>query len=331
MARRRITRHLARLTVAAATMALLGTGGQVAVSGSTAAADNCDPDQTNSSARVRRGADVEEPSNVSASEAKAIEKTLDRKVARMMKNGRLNAKGTRTRPITIRTYVHVITRADTTGGVTAQQIADQMQVINDGYAGLTSPNAAATPFRFVLADTDYTANDDWYNWSVYTDNDDDEAKAALHEGGWTDLNIYIAGLEDGLLGYAYFPEPDLPLYLDGLVLLNESLPGGSAAPYNLGDTATHEIGHWLGLYHTFENGCVAPGDFVDDTPYQHDGDNIFYCNESDNTCPDRGRDPVHNFMSYGDDPCLNQFTQGQSDRQVQTWLAFRAKTVNPPR
>jgi hypothetical protein len=114
------------------------------------------------------------------------------------------------------------------------------------------------------------------------------------------------------------------LALDGLVVLNDSLPGGSAAPYNEGDTATHEIGHWLGLFHTFENGCTAPGDEVDDTPYQADGDNIFFCDETLDTCPQPGTDPVHNFMSYGDDPCLDMFTQGQAQRMIQTWLAYRA-------
>ena len=327
MTRLSIKRYLARLTAAAATVALLGTGGQVGVSSSAAAGVDCEPGHGSSSARVRRGADVEEPSNLTAAESKQMQKILDRKVAKMIKNGRLQPNGrpiSGTRPITIKTYVHVITRNNGSGGVTPTQINKQIQVMNDGFAGTTSPNAAPTPFRFVVADTDVTANTDWYNWSVYSDNDDEEAKAALHEGGWADLNIYITGLQDGLLGYAYFPEPGLPLYLDGLVVLNQSLPGGNAVPYNQGDTATHEVGHWLGLEHTFENGCNAPGDGVDDTPAQHDGDNVFDCAEDLDTClADRGKDPVHNFMSYGDDPCLNQFTAGQSVRMVQSWQTFR--------
>jgi hypothetical protein len=127
---------------------------------------------------------------------------------------------------------------------------------------------------------------------------------------------------------------------DAVVHWNGSLPGGEGdfgpgAVYNEGDTATHEIGHWLNLFHTFQNGCQAPGDEVNDTPYQDDGENIFYCGDypgteenplaiPNDTCSQPGRDPVHNFMSYGDDPCLDRFTVGQNTRQVLAWEAFRA-------
>jgi hypothetical protein len=204
-------------------------------------------------------------------------------------------------------------------------IRDQIKVLNDGYAGKTSRDAAATPFSFKLKAVDRTANDDWYDWSDpdVDPSDDTEAKTALHRGSSRDLNIYVAGLADNLLGYAYYPN-DVELWQDGVVLLNDSLPGGAAAPYNEGDTATHEVGHWLFLIHTFENGCAFPGDEVADTPYQDDGDNIFECDESLDTCAQPGTDPVHNFMSYGDDPCLDEFTRGQSLRMTLAWLVFRA-------
>ncbi len=284
-----------------------------------------------SSARAMYGAsDGRDYNSVSADQASAMEATLDRKIEQLVAAGKLDKngdlKGNKT--FTIDTYVHIITAADGSGGVSEQQVADQMEVINAGYAGTTAAGADASPFQFDLAGVDVTANDAWFDWNLtddFSDEDDEakDAKRALHRGGYADLNIYIAGLGGGLLGYATFPRGELAL--DGLVLLNESLPGGAAAPYNLGDTATHEIGHWLGLFHTFQDGCKGAGDHVPDTPAQDDGNNIFFCNDFDDTCPKKGLDPVHNFMSYGDDLCLDRFTQGQNKRQIATWLGQRAR------
>jgi hypothetical protein len=330
---------ISRLTRPLLGVALVVTFGYVGAGGSAATrADAVRPAEgsaaacpgAHSAARVVRGRDHgQDPNSVTPAEARAADAALQTKVGALVRRGVLRPNGTlaRARFFTVRTHVHVITASDGTGGVTARQIREQMKVLNASYGGRTAPQDATTPFRFKLVSTDTTANDAWYNWGL---NDDDTetadaiaAKTALHEGGWSDLNIYIANLGSGLLGYATFPQ-DGVLPLDGLVVLNASLPGGSEAPYNEGDTATHEIGHWLGLYHTFENGCAFPGDYVADTPYQYDGDNIFYCDEADDTCPQPGLDPVHNFMSYGDDPCLDRFTFGQDIRMIGTWLAYRA-------
>lgn len=273
--------------------------------------------------RLKQGARPVDPNDMTRAESVRAENLIASRIASA------GLSGVRSLPsltVDIDTYVHVITRRDGSGGVTRQQIDRQMAVLNQAFAGKSSGYSAPTPFHFTLRAVDTTANSDWYEWALPdvpgADTDDAEAKAALHRGDKTDLNIYIAGLGDGLLGYSQYPWYTSTT-LDGLVLLNESLPGGNASPYNLGDTATHEIGHWLGLAHTFENGCAAPGDGVPDTPYQDDGDNIFYCNESDDTCTAPGRDPVHNFMSYGDDPCLDRFSAGQSLRMALVYYAFR--------
>ncbi len=274
---------------------------------------HCEPENAAGDARVRPGYEHLDMGTVS----RAQQRSMERQMRQALKGVKVESRGT----IRVPTRVHIIRRNDGTGNVTDTQVTRQMRVINNAFKGMTSDAAAPTPFRFNVVSIDRTNNTDWYNWTF--DDDDVPAKRALHQGRANTLNIYIAGLQEGLLGYAFFPVPD-PLFRDGLVILNESMPGGSAAPYNKGDTATHEIGHWLNLYHTFQNGCARPGDEVADTPYQFDGNNIFECDPALNTCSQPGRDPIHNFMSYGDDLCLDMFTAGQSNRMVAAWNAFRA-------
>ena len=123
-------------------------------------------------ARQMGGGDGTDPNSVSLAETKAMEAEFQAGVQSLPK--RAAGRGIRhasykgihlPKNIKIDTYVHVITRADGTGGVTDKMIRDQIKVMNDGYAGKTSRDAAATPFSFKLKAVDRTANDDWYDWS----------------------------------------------------------------------------------------------------------------------------------------------------------------------
>jgi pregnancy-associated plasma protein-A len=225
------------------------------------------------------------------------------------------------RRIAVPTYVHILS-GPARGQVPQRRVLKQIQVMNTAYAGGEATGASSTPFHFRLVATDRTVNRAWYHMTPGS-SAEQRAKHALHRGDATALNLYVIGRQrSGLLGWTYFPQQvrRRPL-LDGVVIYGETMPHGSAAPYARGDTAVHESGHWLGLYHTFQGGCGPLNDRVADTPAEQSPN--YGCPAARDTCPATGLDPVHNFMDYSTDACMNQFTAGQSDRMVLEWYAYR--------
>jgi hypothetical protein len=212
--------------------------------------------------------------------------------------------------------VHVVykeTKRGREGDVPLWQIQAQIDVLNVAFQG--------TPFQFYLAHVDWTKNNQWFT-GCYSASTEYEMKAALAVDVAHTLNLYTCKPQQNILGYAYypwtFPEDD---FRHGIVVLYSSLPGGSAEPYNEGDTASHEVGHYVGLYHTFEGGCEDPGDYVADTPAE--ASPAYYCPEGRDSCPAAGVDPIHNFMDYTDDPCMTEFTAGQATRMGVATAEFR--------
>ena len=294
----------------AAALALIGSGGAAGVTASASPAVAACADD--SGARVSDTATAKEPALYSKNEAKAY--------------GVLNDLPTMAAgSVTIPTVFHMVSDHENTAAEKArweQMISDQVQVLNDSYSGATAADAADTPFRFDLVDTTWTVNSDWY--TVVPGKNERDMKKALYTGDARTLNVYAANIGGGLLGWAYFPKGynhgrD---FIDGVVMLDESMPGGSAGKYSLGDTLTHEVGHWLMLEHTFAHGCSASGDYVADTP--REAAPQFDCPVGADTCTAPGLDPIHNFMDYTQDSCMDMFTQGQADRMSDAWQQFRA-------
>ena len=232
--------------------------------------------------------------------------------------------------INIGVFFHVINKGKgiANGDVPTKWLRDQIDVLNAAYAGAdptAEPSSANTPFRFSMIGVDRTTNASWFNSGIDSA-EEREMKTALHVGGANTLNFYVNNAGGVYLGWATFPfwYADDPTQ-DGVVVLYSSLPGGDCcAPqvYNLGDTGTHEVGHWLGLFHTFQGGCAAIyNDFVSDTPAERSP--AFGCPDGRDTCPGPGVDPIENFMDYTEDFCMYQFTGGQSARMEAMGALYR--------
>jgi hypothetical protein len=228
--------------------------------------------------------------------------------------GRVSAQTRANGSVNVNVYWHVINNGTgiANGDIPQTQIDASLSVLNAAYAN--------TPFKFTLASVDRTTNSTWYTCAG--GGCESKMKSALRKGTGADLNVYSNNMGRGLLGWATFPssyasQPSL----DGVVILYSSVPGGTAAPYNQGDTLTHEAGHWLGLYHTFQGGCTEPADYVSDTPAEASA--AYGCPTGRDTCAAAGLDPLTNFMDYTDDACMNTFTAGQAARMDSLVAQYR--------
>jgi hypothetical protein len=220
--------------------------------------------------------------------------------------------------INVKVAFHVV-HSGGNGNVPESWLDQQIVVLNNAFS--------SSGFRFTKSSVSRTDNSSWYTGCAA--GSESAMKNALNVDPERNLNIYTCNPSGGILGYAYLPG-DLPAgdARDGVVLLESSLPGGSAAPYNNGDTGTHEVGHYLGLYHTFDpepNGCSAPGDRVADTPDERSPQYGCPALGSVDSCGSAGKDPVTNFMDYVDDACMDNFTPLQGTRMRDLTALYRPK------
>ena len=251
---------------------------------------------------------------------------------------------------------HEILKAKGNGGgdLSDARIDAQIDALNVGYAG--------TGFQFELVENTETVMPEW--WNLIGANG---AEPRLFRGGGKEvamkklladddpatLDVYSASLGQFLLGWAWFPSDftefstsefgPLHRFFDGVVIDFRSIPNPEGntegdtrvypdGTYEEGDTLTHEVGHWLELYHTFQGGCTDNpayngGDQIDDTPAEASPN--FLCPEAGedprDSCPDDpGLDPINNFMDYSFDGCLTEFTPEQAARMQFAWDTYRA-------
>lgn len=319
-------RWLSRIGLTGAVLAAMATlSAPAPASPERPATNGCAPDASASNARVvgegSEGHEHEDAAFVSAEQRAQITKKLT-----AVEQQRRASRATAADPMRVKVWIHIIRGSHSYDPfVTVNQAKFVYAALAKGFRGSQDPTMAASPFTFALERITVTKKDSWFHGGPGS-GADIAMKKALHRGTADDLNIYIKAPQfDGgtLLGFARFPwqYKESPA-LDGVTIHASTLPGGKFRNYNLGDTVIHETGHWLGLFHTFEGGCVGNGDGVGDTPAE--ASPAEGCPVGRDSCLlIGGRDPIDNFMNYSFDACMDSFTVGQQDRMAAAFQTFR--------
>jgi hypothetical protein len=317
---------------ALASSAVLGAGLSLAATTAPASAmqlperglSSCfDPSSVGAGARgAERALDHRD---LSAREVRAIEartsKILDRRASGAAATATSYSKAN------VPVYIHKMLSSSGAGDVSDASIAAQINVLNQTYGGadVNKPSGTTvtnTGVHFTLAKVDSYRNNSWH-----ADRSSTTYRAQTRLGDKNALNIWLVDFK--YLGIATFPwDYAANPGIDGIRVQWNTLPkAGTAgytpiANYDLGETATHEAGHWLGLYHTFQGGCTATNDEVADTPAQ--SSSTAGCPTGRDSCSLPGLDPIHNYMDYSYDSCYYEFTPNQSSRIDTMWKAYRS-------
>ena len=232
-----------------------------------------------------------------------------------------------TRCVTIDMVFHIIGTSDSNAARlwTDTAIQEEVKRVNQHFA--------VTPFRFSSVPRIVrTTNKVWGQASIGSASTREEIVESLRFGGADVVNIFVT---DGTCkttgGYGTYPHdhgffpPNQYSKRDYIFICATDLGHMYDDVYQT--LITHELGHWLGLLHTFEGDSCNPlneGDGVDDTPQHLENSDDASCGEKINSCPSLpGLDPVSNFMNYAS--CRNQFTPGQIDRMYSQFNTYRRR------
>lgn len=225
-------------------------------------------------------------------------------------------------PITVDVVFNVITTQAKAGTITQKMADDQLAALNNAYKN--------SNVQFNRLATNIITND---AWAVGAGSDATAMKTSLRQGTYRTLNIYfMSDLAGSILGTCSLPSdigPGTPApstYIsDGCMIQANTMPGGNVLGFNLGMTTVHEVGHWMGLLHTFEGySCTGNGDYVSDTPMQSTSTDGCPKKPAKDSCPGvKGLDAIHNYMDYSDDACYTGFTPGQTKRMQSMWSTYR--------
>lgn len=301
---------------------------------------------TSAHAQIRCATDILEKEALEQNPRLRIEfeSWMKKKIADLKSRDNSRSKTAATYVIPV--VVHILHNGEPVGAGTNipdAQVFSQIRVLNEDYKRINA-DAANTPAEFApLAsgiDIDFVlAKQDpdglptngitrtLASKNGYTVNDNTELKAQSYWPAEDYLNIWVTNLTDSHLGFAQFPQTSLqgpiPPYdrlTDGVVIHYRAFGSSADGSFNLlskyskGRTATHEVGHFLSLLHTFgDGGSCSTTDFVSDTPVQ---------SSETLSCPSSPLDQCghhvmfQNYLDYTDDACMNMFTSGQVSRFV---------------
>jgi len=254
---------------------------------------------------------------------------------------------------TVNLTVHIVAMSNKRedGYLSEKEVDDQIAIIKKIYK-----EQMGVTFNHTKAHNRWIINKDWGGSQIGEGGKFlIPMKEALHVGDYRTLNLYFRHIDafSDFGGICTHPQSEakkgVPIknrtLQDGCVVSDFTLNGSTHAYMNRGLSAVHEIGHWFGLYHTFQDDqtrhnnqnpdpCleIDPDDYVKDTPkMKATSGMVGTCVIGADTCPTSNTtdvDPIHNYMSYSSDDCLSEFTPGQASRIKEIWANYRVNATD---